>query len=107
MPARPQRAIVHDVSRHGCRIEVPGGPIELGGTAQIEVPGTANISGQVVWTKGRVAGVRFERALGGAAAVALGLEQPAPVEAAPEIDFAEPAGGILRHWFRRLTGCFS
>lgn len=107
MPARPQRAIMHDISRHGCRIEVPGAPIELGGTALIELPGLANVSGQVVWTKGRIAGVRFERVLGSSAAVALGLEQPKPPEVAPEIDFAEPSGGILRHWFRRLTGCFS
>lgn len=107
MPAMPQRAIIHVVSSNGCRIEVPGAPIELGGTALIELPDLASVSGQVVWTHGRIAGVRFERALGRSAATALGLNQPASVEAAPEVDFPAPSGGILSHWFRRLTSCLS
>jgi hypothetical protein len=107
IPARPLQATVRDVSHHGCRIEVPGAPIELGGTALIELPGVANVSGQIVWTQGKVAGVRFERALGNAAAIAIGLERPAPIETAPEIELAGgTSGGILRHWFRRLTACF-
>jgi hypothetical protein len=107
MPARPQPATMRDVTHHGCRIEVPGAPIELGGTTLIEVPGAGKVTGSVVWTHGREAGVRFERALGSPAAVALGLEQPKPAEAVCEPMPDEPSGGILRHWFRRLAGVFS
>ena len=107
IPARPMRAVIRDVSRHGCRIEVPGAPIELGGTALLELPGAGKIAGSIVWTHGKVAGVRFDRALGGSAAVALGLEQAKPAEAAPVIEYPQQPAGILRHWFRRLAGCFS
>ena len=107
MPARPQPATIRDNSHQGCRIDVPGAPIEVGGTALLEVPGVAKVSGQVVWTHGRTAGVRFERALNSSAAVALGLEQPKPVEVLPDPVARDAAGGILRHWFRRLAGVFS
>ena len=107
MPARPQPATIRDISLHGCRIDVPGAPIEVGGTALLEVPGVAKVSGQVVWTHGRTAGVRFERALGSATAIALGLEQPKPVEVVIEYVMEDRSQGILRHWFRRLAGVFS
>jgi len=107
MPASPQRATVRDVSHYGCKIEVPGAPMELGGTALLEVPGVARVSGQIVWTHGKSAGVRFEQALSSSAAVALGLEQPEPVEVTLQIDHAETPAGLFRHWFRRLSACFS
>jgi hypothetical protein len=107
MPARPQPATIRDISHHGCRIDVPGAPIEVGGTALLEVPGLAKVAGQVVWVHGRTAGVRFERALGSSAAVALGLEQAKPVEIMPDPVARDASGGILRHWFRRLAGVFS
>ena len=106
MPARPQPATIRDISHHGCRIDVPGAPIEVGGTALLEVPGLAKVSGQIVWTHGRTAGVRFERALGSSAAIALGLEEPKAVEIVIE-PVRDPAAGLLRHWFRRLAGVFS
>ena len=107
MPARPQRATVRDVSHQGCKIEVPGSPIELGGTALLELPGMTNVSGQIVWTNGRTAGIRFDRSLGSSASVALGQEQAKPVEVMVEIEYPQPGAGILRHWFRRLAGVFS
>ena len=107
MPAAPQLATVLDISHHGCRIGVPGAPIELGGTAQLELPGAGKVTGSVVWTHGRVAGVRFERVLGTAAAVALGLEQAKPVEPLAEIEYPPQPAGMLRHWFRRLAGVFA
>ena len=106
MPARPQPATIRDISHHGCRIDVPGAPIEVGGTALLEVPGLAKVSGQIVWTHGRTAGVRFERALGSSAAIALGLEEPKAVEIVIE-PVRDPAASLLRHWFRRLAGVFS
>jgi hypothetical protein len=107
MPASPTRAIIRDVSHHGCKIEVPGTLMELGGTALLELPGMAHIPGQIVWTRGKTAGIRFERRLGTSAAVALGLEQAQPVEVMVEIDYPQPGAGMLRHWFRRLAGVFA
>lgn len=107
MPATPQPATIRDISHYGCRIEVPGAPIELGGTALIEVPGVGPVAGSVVWTRGRVAGVRFERSLGSPAAIAFGLEQPRPAEILPDPVSRDEFGGILSHWFRRLSGIFS
>ena len=95
MPARPQPATIRDISHHGCRIDVPGAPIEIGGTALLEVPGVGRSAGQMwLWTHGRTAGVRFERALlGSATAIALGLEQPKPAEVAARVCYRGPLGG--------------
>ena len=103
------RVLAHpDVAAASPLIEIDArAPIELGGTTLIEVPGAGKVTGSVVWTQGRTAGVRFERALGSHVAVALGLEQPKPLEPEPEPEGSQPAGGILRHWFRRLAGVFS
>lgn len=106
IPASPCRATIHDISHRGCKLEVPGKPVELGGTALMELPGSARVTGRVVWIKGRTAGIRFERSLNRAAAIAVGLEQPEPVEAKPQMVY-ENRDGLLRHWFRRLTSCFS
>jgi hypothetical protein len=106
IPASPCRGTVHDISRHGCKLEVIGKPIELGGTAVIDLPGAANVEGQIVWIRGKTAGIRFQRSLAKAAAIAVGLEQ-----AEPEA-LHEPVGelnrdGLLSHWFRRLSIFFS
>jgi hypothetical protein len=97
---------VHDISYHGCKLEVLGKPIELGGTALIDLPGAANVAGQIVWIHGKTAGIRFERSLAKAAAIAVGLEQAEP-EAAPQPMVERNREGLLRHWFRQLTIRFS
>ena len=51
IPARPLRGVIRDVSHQGCRIEVPGAPIELGGTALLELPGAGSVAGRIVWTQ--------------------------------------------------------
>jgi hypothetical protein len=109
MPARPCSAVMHDLSHMGCRLQLPDATVELGGTALIELPGAGRTSGLIVWTRGNVAGVEFHHRLEGAAAIALGLDEPEPETATPEpgeqVD--EPnLRGILRHWIRRLTGSF-
>jgi hypothetical protein len=106
IPASPCRGTVHDISRHGCKLEVIGKPIELGGTALIDLPGAAGVEGRVVWTHGKTAGIRFERSLAKAAAIAVGLEQAEP-EAAPVVFAERNRDGLLRHWFRQLTIRFS
>ena len=46
MPAFPRRVTIHDVSESGCKLELRGAPLELGGTALLEVPGcSARIPG--------------------------------------------------------------
>ena len=107
IPASPCRATIHDISYRGCKLEVPGSVVELGGTALMELPGSARIMGRVMWVKGRTAGIRFERSLDKAAAIAVGLEDPEPAESAPEPAIAyDPGKGLLHHWFRRLAGVF-
>jgi hypothetical protein len=108
MPASPRPAIVRDISYSGCKLEVPGAAVELGGTALLEVPGTKSVSGRVVWAAGKMGGVQFERPLGTPAAIVFGLEE-APVEEAPVpvAEFQPQRGRGLSHWFRRLANCFS
>ena len=105
VPARPCRAVIHDLSHTGCRIELPEGNVELGGTALLDLPAAGQVTGRVVWVRGHVAGIRFLRRLSGPASIALGLDEP-PEPAAPEPEepFYEPnLRGMLRHWMRRLT----
>lgn len=104
VPARPCRAIMHDLSHTGCRIELPDANVELGGTALLDLPGAGRASGYVVWTRGHAAGIQFDHPLSGTTAIALGLDEPPEPEPEPP---AEPnLRGILRHWIRRLTGSF-
>ena len=106
VPARPCRAIMHDVSRVGCRIEVTGAAIELGATALIDMPGS-QVAGRVVWLRGNVAGIEFNRRLSKAVSIALGLEEPDPEQVASghaDIANIAPREGFLQHWMRRLTG---
>jgi hypothetical protein len=103
IPARPMGAKVHDASRGGLRIEVNGTRIEVGSTAIVELPALAPVSGQVVWSHGTQAGIRLSRPLVGAAAVALGVDMPAPVEPEPiAANEDRNAGTRLQHWFSRL-----
>jgi hypothetical protein len=100
---------VHDISYTGCQLEVAGPPIELGGTALIEVPGAQCVSGRVVWTRGKIGGVEFERPLASPAAVVFGLEEAEPEEPEPEYPDSPPQqqGRGLSHWIRRLAARFS
>jgi hypothetical protein len=106
VPARPCRAIMHDLSRVGCRIEVTGAALELGATALIDLPGT-QVAGRIVWLRGNVAGIQFDRSLSKAASIALGLEEPEPekvVSGHAEMANIPSREGFLKHWMRRLTG---
>ena len=108
VPARPCRAIMHDVSHDGCRLELPEVNAELGGTALLDLPGADRFPGRVVWVRGTAAGIRFHRSLRGAPAVALGLDEPEPEPVAePEPALESGMQGLLRHWIRRLTGRFA
>ena len=71
VPARPCRAVMHDLSHTGCRIELPDGNVELGGTALLDLPGAGQVAGRVVWVRGHVAGIEFLRRLSAAASIAL------------------------------------
>ena len=107
MPAFPRRVTIHDISESGCKLELRGAPLELGGTAMLEVPGCpSKIAGRIVWNQGNVAGVEFERPLSKSAAVAFGLAQPEPEPVTVEIVPEKPRG-LLHHWFRQLTRRFA
>jgi len=107
MPAFPRRVTIHDVSERGCKIELRGAPLELGGTALLEVPGMPKVAGRIVWCHGNVAGVQFERPLAPNAARAFGMDMPEPEPVVVEVVVPEKSEGLLRHWFRRLTRRFA
>ena len=105
VPARPVRAIMHDLSHSGCRLQFGEASIELGATALVDLPGMRRASGRIVWVEGNLAGVRFDRRIGKADAVKLGLEQPDPEADKEPEPIEEPnVQGLIRHWFRRLFG---
>jgi hypothetical protein len=107
MPAFPRRVTIHDVSESGCKLELRGAPLEMGGTTLLEVPGVApRIAGHIVWHQGNVAGVEFERPLSRAAAIAFGILEPDPEPEVVEIIEEKPRG-LLHHWFRALTRRFA
>ena len=107
LPATPVKGVMRDVSIGGCRVHLPESVIvEEGATALVDLPGALRWPGRIVWTRHNVIGVRFQRLLSGPPAVQLGLEAPPP-EPEPEIAPVDTGVGLLRHWFRRLTGAFS
>ena len=85
VPARPCRAIMHDLSRVGCRLEVTGSTVELGATAMIDLPGAAAVAGRGV-------GRRGER------------EPEQAVSERADIARIPSREGFLTHWMRRLSG---
>ena len=105
VPARPCRAMMHDLSHTGCRLEFRDASVELGATALIDLPG-AQVAGRIVWIRGAVAGIQFDRRLGKGVSIALGLDEPEPV-VVEETPSESKVGGLLRHWIRRLSDRFS
>ena len=105
VPARPCRAMMHDLSHTGCRLEFRDASVELGATALIDLPG-AQVVGRIVWIRGAVAGIHFDRRLGKGVSIALGLDEPEPV-VEEETPTESKVGGLLRHWMRRLSDRFS
>ena len=107
VPASPERAMLVDLSRSGCRLEFGRHNIDAGATVNLDFRSGKPVGGQVIWTDGAHAGVRFHSALPKPVAIEFGLEQP---EQEPELDLPSepdrPVEGLLRHWMRRLTGAF-
>ena len=112
VPASPERATLVDLSRSGCRLEFARRNIDPGATVNLDFQIGKPVGGQVVWTDGAHAGVRFHSALPKPVAVEFGLE-PCAFEAEvpdcepPAINTQPAADGLLRHWVRRLTDAFA
>lgn len=108
-PALPRRGIMTDASSRGCRLRVPMVDLQVGSTVLLELPGTPRFPGTVQWLNGIDAGVRFDRPLGRATSIALGMDDPDP-DPDPELEPAqfEPSAhdGLLRHWKRRIAAAF-
>jgi hypothetical protein len=102
VPATPQSAKVLDVSMTGCRIRLAGDALPLGSTVNIDMRARRPVRGQVVWTAGQSAGIRFDRSLPEPAAVLFGLPQPTPAKSEP-VEEAPLLGG-LQHWIRKILG---
>src|SRR5690242_16666437 len=75
-PAMPFTAVMLDLSRNGCRLQVPHSQVERGATALLDLPGAPQFPGRVMWSAGNLVGVRFQRRMSDAVAVTLGLMQP-------------------------------
>ncbi|MGV3555440.1 MAG: PilZ domain-containing protein [Croceibacterium sp.] len=112
VPASPERALLVDLSRSGCRLEFGRHNIDAGATVNLDFRTGKPVGGEVVWTDGAFAGVRFHSSLPKPIAIEFGLE-PADLQS-PQCDDAQlesgrPAdsGGLLRHWVRRLTDVFA
>lgn len=112
VPASPERATLVDLSRSGCRLEFARRNVDQGATVNLDFRIGKPVGGQVVWTDGAHAGVRFHSALPKPVAVEFGLE-PCALEAqdpdseAIAADAQPAAEGLLRHWVRRLTDAFA
>lgn len=112
VPASPERATLIDLSRSGCRLEFARRNIDPGATVNLDFQIGKPVGGEVVWIHGAHAGVRFHSALPKPVAVEFGLEPRALEVQTPDVEptatDAQPAaGGLLRHWVRRLTDAFA
>ena len=100
-PATPQSATVLDLSMTGCRLRIAD-TLPQGATVNIEMRPARQIQGQVVWSTGQSAGVRFNRPLPENSAILLGLITPPPVDEDPVE--AHTGTGALSHWIRKVLG---
>ncbi len=106
IPASPHRVKLIDISRSGCQIRLTDGiVVPVGSTVSLDFGPGRRLSGQVVWSGSRIAGVQFSRVLSGPLAAALGVEPGATVEV--ESEMAGPPAQttralIIPHWLRRL-----
>lgn len=112
VPASPEKAVLIDLSRSGCRLEFSRKRVDQGATVNLDFQVGQPIGGQVVWTDGPHAGVRFHSALPKPVAIEFGLEPCAIDAGTPDPDISAPqtqaqAEGLLRHWVRRLTDAFA
>ncbi|HSQ94507.1 MAG TPA: PilZ domain-containing protein [Croceibacterium sp.] len=60
VPASPDRAYIQDISIGGCQIATENFSLERGATILLDLTGTFQAVGRVVWTKGATAGIKFE-----------------------------------------------
>lgn len=106
IPASPHRVVLIDVSRTGCRIRVDGIAVPVGSTVNLDFGPGRKLVGQVMWSQARTAGVRFDRALSGSLAAALGLEPAVEFEVETEKakPFVQERSLRLPHWLRSLLG---
>jgi len=112
VPASPEQARLVDLSRSGCRLEFVRRRIGPGATVNLDFRAGNPVAGEVVWTDGDHAGVRFHSTLPKPIAVEFGLEPPEALACEIDPDAAAletnmPSDGFLRHWVRRLTDAFA
>jgi hypothetical protein len=108
IPASPHRVTLIDVSRTGCQIRLNDGiAVPVGATVHLDFGPGRHMTGQVMWSGPRTAGVQFDRAVSGPIASALGIESTAMIEvdAAPPPATELPERAIrMPHWLRRILG---
>jgi hypothetical protein len=106
IPATPHRVTLVDVSRTGCQIRLADGiAVPAGATVHLDFGSGRRMTGQVMWSGPRTAGVQFARAVSGPLALALGVESAATVEVEEAPQPRQAASGpasLIPHWVRRL-----
>ncbi|MGX7951523.1 PilZ domain-containing protein [Tsuneonella sp. HG249] len=105
VPATPCRARLIDVSRTGCRfrtLDVMAVP--QGSTVHLDFGPGRRVTGQVMWSGPRAAGLKFNRPLSPDLLVMLGLEEAPVVEIEPEVveETRSMSLAPIAHWLRRL-----
>jgi hypothetical protein len=60
---RRESAIAYDLSTDGCLLQTSAAFVHPGDVVRLNVPGEKTLSGRVVWTKNRNAGVQFDTPL--------------------------------------------
>ncbi|ANY18693.1 PilZ domain protein [Tsuneonella dongtanensis] len=106
IPASPHRVELVDVSRTGCRIRTMDGiAVPQGSTVHLDFGPGRRLTGQVMWSAARSAGVRFHQSLSGPLAATLGVEPAVDINVEAETEVRRgPLGpaSLLPHWLRRL-----
>ncbi len=74
IPATPSRVLIVDISQSGCRIRSPLHSCILGTTVHFGTSGDIPFTGEIVWIRERLAGVRFHSPLTVEIARELGLD---------------------------------
>ena len=103
IPASPHRVTLIDVSRTGCQVRIAGGiAVPIGSTVHLEFGPGRRLTGMVMWSGPRTAGIRFSQSISGPLASALGVEPAATVEIEDIPDPPIAPARKLPHWLRRI-----
>ena len=103
VPATPQEILVLDISSTGCRAKLTNCAIP-GSTIHVDLAPGVRFSGEVVWSSGQLAGIRFDRRLTTRQAIELGVQLGPAAPVASSCATTPRERGGLQHWVRKVFG---